>query len=228
MIDVVTVFAPREEYAHWREFLPMLDLQRRSVEKIGHRHVVVSDVDGLRMMELHKYQLFTAELSQSLMHLQLEGQLAYLNHWSGEYPLVFVDADCLVLRDLGRVFAPGNFEIGLTRRDNPVAPINNGAMYIAAGAKAAALKFFGRALELCQAHWGGDQEAIAQAAAPVPEKYCIKRRGAARIAFMPMSLYNWTPKVEGVHSGKNPYVAHFKGERKAWMKTYAEAFLGLG
>lgn len=218
MLDVVTVFAPRPEYPHWPEYLPLLDLQRRTVEKFAHRHVVVSDANIAGLNVLH------AALPVSLMHLQLEGQLAYLKQWSGAHPVVLVDTDVLIARDLNEAF-DGSFDIGLTNRDNPVAPINNGAMYLAAGAKEAALRFFTQALALCKAHWGGDQEAIGQAAAPVPKRNCIKRRCGCRMAFLDMRLYNVTPRKEGAKHQRGPFVVHFKGDRKGWMKTYAEQFI---
>lgn len=218
MIEVVTVFAGRDEYPRWRDYLPLLDLQRRTVERVGHRHVVVSDAP------IEGFNCFLTELPESLMHLQLEGQLAYLRQWGGEDHVVLVDADCLVGRDLRAAF-DGRFDIGLTRRDNESSPINNGAMYIAAGAQAAAVAFFTRALGFCKEHWGGDQEAIAQAAAPVPRMYTVKRRNEARIAFLSMRSHNVTPEKEGARHAHSPFVVHFKGDRKHWMRRYAEEFL---
>ena len=135
MLEVVTVFAPRDEYPHWREYLPLLDLQRRTVEKFGHRHVVVSDrpLDGLDVLQV--------DLPDSLMHLQIAGQIAYLEQWSGKDPLVFVDADCLIARPLRQAFGGNLFDLGLTSRpDHVSAQVNNGAMYIRT--KGPALKFF--------------------------------------------------------------------------------------
>lgn len=230
MLDVVTVFAPRDEYPHWRYYLPMLELQRRTAEKFGHRHIVVTDVQGLREFGDQR-GIIVADLPQSLMHLQLAGQIAYLALWSGEYPAVLVDADCLIGRDLQPAFDGARFDLGLTSRDDPRCAINNGAMYVVPGGKAAVLGFFRAAYELCGEHWGGDQEAISQAAAPVPVpregRPKVALRHGARVAFLSMRFFNCTPRMEGAeHATSKPFVIHFKGEeRKPWMRTYAERFI---
>ncbi len=218
MIEVVTVFAGRDEYPQWRDFLPLLELQRRTAEKFGHRHVVVSDGP------LQGFDVLQVELPRSLMHLQLTGQVEYLKQWSGEHHVVLVDADVLIARALEAAF-DGSFDIGLTRRENPIAPINNGVMYVAAGARRAAIKFYSKALGLCREHWGGDQEAIGMAAAPVPDRYRTERRAGCRMAFLSMRTHNVTPRREGAVHQHSPFAVHFKGDRKGWMKTYAESFL---
>lgn len=218
-LDVVTLLVPREP--RWIEYLPLLKLQRATAEKFGHRHLVITE--GERP-ELIDQKILLARMSDSLMHAILEGQIAYLMQWSGEHPVVLVDIDCLVNRDLNAAF-DGKFDIGLTNRINELAPINNGAMYIAAGAKRQALKFFTRALALCKDHWGGDQEAIAQAAWPVPAGHVICRHKGARIGFFSMATHNCVPRAEGSEHSRNPFIVHFKGDRKRWMKTYAEKFI---
>lgn len=215
-LDVVTVFAPRE--GHWQKYLPLLELQEKSVAKFaGHRHVVVTDGVPEAIKHLN---LFSTELPVNLMLMILAGQIAYLQQWSGDYPVVMLDVDCLVARNLHEAFT-GNFDIGLTRRVNAVSPINNGAMYIASGAREKALEFFNRAYQLCGLHWGGDQEAISHAAAPVPNVECIENRSGTRLAFFSMKTHNIIPEVEGAFHKRRPFIVHFKGEKKKpWMKTY--------
>lgn len=219
MLEVVTVFAPRADYPKWREFLPLLDLQRRTAEKFKHRHVVVSDtqLDGMDTLKV--------DLPESLMHLLLTAQLEYLKQWSNEHPVVIVDVDCLVARNLEGAFT-GRFDMGFTSRDNPAAPINNGAMYFAAGSRKVAVKLFEKALTLCGAHWGGDQEALAQVLAPVmmPMRQ-IRPRLGARVEFFSMRTHNCVPRVEAQEHRPTPFIVHFKGDRKGWMKTYAERFI---
>lgn len=221
MIEVVTVYAPRPEHPKFRDYLPAMALQKRTAEKFGCRHLVVSDVD------VPGFEALRAELPESLMHAIIVGQIAYLERWSGEHHALLVDADVLITRRPGEAF-DGGFDLGLTWRDNPACMINNGAMYVAAGSKERVLQFFRHALSLCKDHWGGDQEAISQAAAPVPMKDGkVGIRQGARVRFLSMHRYNCVPRVEGMeHRGSAPYVVHFKGEdRKEWMQTYAERFV---
>ncbi|HSW83544.1 MAG TPA: hypothetical protein VLH12_08720 [Usitatibacter sp.] len=231
MIDVVTVFAPRPEHPQWRDYMPLLRLQRDSAQHFGHRHVMVTDEPE----DMREFESFAVTLPQSLMLAQLAGQVAYLDQWSGDHPAVFVDADCLITRALDEAF-DGTFDLGLTHRDDPTSRINNGAMYVAPGNRYGVLAFFRAALAICGEHWGGDQEAISAMAAPVPkislDKETRKRaptivesRNALRLGFLNGLDYNVSPKEEGVRHARNPFVVHFKGETKAWMKTYYERFI---
>lgn len=219
MIEVVTVYTPRPKNAQWKDYLPLLALQKRSVEKFGHRHIVVSDA------EVPGFEVLRAELPGSLMHAIMAGQLAYLEAWSGKDPAVLVDADVLIGRDLAGAFDDG-WDLGLTSRVEPRSPINNGLMYLNRGGKERALRFFRAAYALCENHWGGDQEAISQAAAPVHDKGIHERKGAL-VKFLPCKHYNMTPTVNGIAGKGKPFGIHFKGERKGQMAPFAAHFLGL-
>lgn len=216
MLTIVTPFAPRPDHALWMNYVPLLKLLARSAKRFGHRHLIVTDgdLDG-------GFETLKVELPRPLMPAILAANVAYLEVWDDTHPVVFCDADCLVMRDLNEVF-DGSFDIGLTHRNNPRDPINNGVIYLAAGARAAALKFFRHALSVCVEEWGGDQWAVAAAAAPVPVKDCIEDRDGVRFAFLPMRVYQaiptWHPHVQ---QGK-PFVVHFKGRRdKGLMRDYA-------
>lgn len=219
-LDVVTVLAPRS--GRWAEYLPLLEVQRKTAEKFRHRQIIVTDAD------LPQFETMRVKLADSLMHAIIEGQIAYLEAWSGDHPVVLTDADCLIARNLHEVF-DGSFDLGLNNRENDVSPINNGAMYVGPGCKAEVLAFFQHALELCKEHWGGDQEAISQAAAPVPKPVMfpvVEDRGGFRIAFLPMNVYGAAPKTADFRMNRNPFIVHFKGvEPKRWMAGYAERFV---
>ena len=222
MIEVVTVYTPRPNHEKFMDYTPLLLCQKKTVEKFGHRHVVVSD------QPYPDLNVLQADLSFPLMVSILKGQIAYLEQWTGDHPVVLADVDCLIGRSLNEAF--GDFDIGLTNRDNPKAPINNGAMYIGPGNKKGVLAFFNKALSLCKNHWGGDQEAIAQAAAPVPIGHNTQMRTIdgvnVYIAFMSMARLNVVPRLPGIRHMSNPFVIHFKGtDRKAWMLQYANAFI---
>ena len=231
MIDVVTVFSPRPEHPQWRDYMPLLRLQRDSAAHFGHRHLMVTDEPE----DMREFESLAVELPRPLMLAQLAGQVAYIEQWGGERPAVFVDADCLITRALDEAF-DGTFDLGLTHRDDATSPINNGAMYVAPGNRDGVLRFFRGALAVCGEHWGGDQEAISAMAAPVPtisldketRKHAptiIEDRDGLRIGFLNGLDYNVSPKEEGVRHARNPFVVHFKGDTKGWMKTYAEKFV---
>lgn len=216
MIDVVTVFAPRPSHPKWRDYLPILDLQRRTVRKFGHRHVIVSDHD------LDGFTTHRVELPDSLMKAQIVGQIEWLRQRNPADRCVLVDADVLVARRLETAFT--GFDFAVTSRPQHPCPVNNGAMYVEAGAPV--LPFFEAALALCGDHWGADQEAIAAAAAPVPAKYGIEHRYGMRFAFLSMMRHNWVPKDALAKSYNDPFVFHFKGETaKEWMPAVARKIL---
>lgn len=222
IVDVVTVFTPRPQHEKWMDYRPLLELQKKTVERFGHRHIVVTDAPSLPGFNIMKVD----PLPESLMKAILVGQLAYLESWSGKHPVVLVDADCLVARNLADAFSQNLFDLGLTNRENDKAPINNGAMYISAGNKPGILAFYRKALSLCLDHWGGDQEAISQAAAPVPKDHIIEQREGLRISFLSMKTHSVVPTMPGIRHKKNPFIVHFKGTfAKHWMELYARQFL---
>lgn len=222
MIEVVSVYTPHPTHEKFQDFLTMLRLQKRTAEKFGHRHLVVSDQDlageGLNVIR--------AELPTSLMQAIVVGQMVYLReHWDGEHSAVLVDADCLIARNLAQAF--GDWHLGLTNRDDDRSPVNNGAMYVN-GNKPAVLNFFEKVLHFTKNHWGGDQEAVSKAAAPVPRAshYVEERSMGLMLAFLEMRSHNVIPREPGLRHKSNPFIVHFKGtERKAWMRTYAERFI---
>lgn len=217
-VEVCTIWAPRPDHPKWRaDYVDLLAMQRDTAARYGHRHLVVSDAD------LPGFEVLTTKLPASLMQAMICGVIARLIR-PVETHIVFVDCDVLIARDLSEAF-DGTFDLGLTRRENLLAPVNNGAMYLAKGAEEAALPFFCNAARLCGDHWGGDQEAISQAAAPVPDHECVETRDGLRIGFLSMRTHNVIPKTEGKRHDSNPFVVHFKGSTKPWARTYAEKFI---
>lgn len=219
-LTVVTPFAPRPDHPLWMDYLPLLRLLGASARRFGHRHRVVTDA------ELPGFETLRVALPAELMPAILAENVAYLETWDDSHPVVFADCDCLVMRDLGGAF-DGSFDIGLTHRDNPADPINNGVIYLAAGARTAALAFFRRALAVCGTEWGADQWAVAAAAAPVPDEDGVQVRNGVRYAFLPMVTHQAIPSNPPHWQKGNPFVVHFKGRRdKALMTSYA-ARLGV-
>src|ERR1041385_720805 len=192
MLDVVTVWAPRPSHPKYTDYLSLLRLQRESARRVGHRHLVVSDCQIL-----NGYEVLYAPMRESLMHAILEGQVAWARQWDGRNRAVLLDVDCLVLQSLEGAFDCG-FGIGLTSRKDAKAPIQNGAMYFERGSQKSARALFEGALARCGEHWGGDQEAISQMVAPVPQPITMGERLGARIAFLDTDTHNFTPKVPPV------------------------------
>ena len=222
-VQVVTVWCPRPDHPKFRDYLKLLTLQKRTVEHFGHSHIVMTDEP---ILEGFKSAYF--EASKSLMHAILEGQIAYVTRvWSGDVTLVLVDVDCLVMSDLRPAFAPA-WEIGLTRRINEASPIQNGAMYFAPGSRKAAIRLLTGALSRCKDHWGGDQEAISQTVAPVPNKSQIAFRCGVSLNFLDCEQYNFSPKGTITIPKGRKFIAHFKGDTKKFAYDYAHAWIFKG
>lgn len=217
MLEVVTVWAPRPQHPKWRDgYLDLLKLQNGTVRRVGHRHVIVTDqpeVPGFA-------DLLHAELPESLMHALIAGQVAYLEQWNDAHPVVMLDMDCLVARDLGKAFR-GEWDIGLTNRELKGQEIQNGAMYFAPGSRKAALKMLRKTLDLCEDWWGADQAALSQAVAPVPRLHRVEMRLGARIGFLACEDYNFSPKAGVPKARAERFVLHFKGDAKQFAADTA-------
>lgn len=225
--EVVTIWAPRPGHEKWREdYIALLNLQALTAKNFGHPHTIVTDTKDDEDLPEYSKKL-RVELPQNLMRAMIAGVIARLSYPSMRTNFLFVDADVLIGRSLDVVFYAHAFDIGLTRREDPVAPINNGAMYVHHAGLAHAMLFFEKALSVCGEHWGADQEAISQVAAPVPERDGVtKRRGEfGRIAFLSMRDYACVPKVKGAFHQSKPYALHFKGETKNWAHEYARCWI---
>ncbi len=227
-VEVVTVWAPRPNHAKWRDdYLTLLKLQAETALFFGHRHTIVTDKRGWPGLPSISKTL-RAELPEELMPAMIAGVVARLSLPCDSH-LLFVDVDVLVGRELDSAFDQTYFDLGLTRRPDDKAPINNGSMYVNQKGIPAALGFFERALARCQNHWGGDQEAISDEAAPVPARDgVLESRDWGKVAFLSMRDYSCVPKVKGQKHHSLPYTIHFKGETKNWAQEYADRFLFRG
>lgn len=215
-VEVVTVWAPRPNHEKWRDgggYLSLLNLQRKTAKHFGHFHTLVTDDASFE-------GALVTKLPENLMKAMLAGVIARLER-PAEHDLALFDMDVLVNRPLDPIFASRRFDLGLTNRHDPVAPINNGAMFVPARSRERALAFFQAALDECEEHWGGDQEAISRMAAPVPEPnidQVLERRGL-RLWFMRGKVYAAVPKVQ--NAPHKSFTVHFKGDTKDWAAQYA-------
>lgn len=224
MIEVCTVWAPRRDSAQWRDdYERLLMLQRKTARRFGHRHVIVTD--DSRMMD--DPDAVVCMLPDEIMPAMIAGILRRL-YLPTPCPIVFVDVDVLIARDLHEAF-DGSFDLGLTRRESNLAPINNGVMYIASPQHPSVEWFFTSALGRCGTHWGADQEAISAQAAPVPgESGVIEVRDGMRLAYLSMKTHGAVPKAEGKEHHAHPFAVHFKGQTKPWAQTYADRYILTG
>lgn len=87
MIEVVTVYSPRPNHPKWCDYLTGMAVQRRTAEKFGCRHMVVTDES------LPGFAVLPVVLPESLMHAILVGQIAYLEQWNVRGHIV-CDAVC--------------------------------------------------------------------------------------------------------------------------------------
>lgn len=218
-VEICAVWAPRPWSEQWREdYLTMMDYQRKSVERVGYVHTVVTDDFSLGW----RYNTIPVTLPTEVMPAMIAGVVQRLMRPVTSH-IVFVDVDVLIARRFDEMF-DGSFDLALTHRDNPVAPINNGVMYMDMAGAAKSLKFYEHALSICELHWGGDQEAISRAAAPVPLEDCIEDRNGFRLRFLPLKKYAAVPKLRGMQH-KSAYCIHFKGDTKKWLAEYFRAHL---
>lgn len=214
-VEVCTVWAPRRTSQF--NYLGLLDCQRRSCKRFEHVHRVMTDAD------LPGFNAYRTALPESLMKAMIAGVIERLKLGGNDH-IVFVDVDCLVARRLESAFDTA-FDLGITNRINAKSPINNGAMYVSQRGIPKALPFFERALELCGDHWGGDQEAISAAAAPVPDHSpVVEVREGLALAFLSMRQYNNAPKYPFKAPFCEPYILHFKGDGKHRMAEYQHMF----
>lgn len=220
MLEVATFWAPRPEHEKWRgDYLALLELQKRTVRRRGHRHVVVSDV------EIPGFDVMRVDLPQPLMKAITSAQLAYLKAWSGKHRVVLLDVDCIICNDLNTAF-DGSWDIGLTVRDHDTQPVQNGVMYFESGAQPSAVEMLERTLAGCEDWWGADQAALAQAIGPVPPSVAlplIEKRLGVRVGFLSTERHNFTAKTVP-HKVKDRLVMHFKGNRKQYAQQAVNVF----
>lgn len=222
-VEVVTVWTPRREDAQWRDdYYDLIALQRRTAHRFGHAHTIVTD--DSRFME--DRGAIVAQFPESLMQSMIYGVVHRLS-LPVYSRLVFVDCDVLINAPLDAAFT-GEWDIGLTVREDATSPVNNGVMFVTCNGVFGARLFFQRALELCGTHWGADQEAISEAAAPVGthlQQSVSERPPYGRIGFLNMKRHAAVPRERGRKHKSGPFCIHFKGDTKPWAQEYADKYI---
>ncbi len=219
---VVSVFMDRDDHqpqtVDWRRMLALLDASAR---KFGCRHVALTDPATAASLPCDTYAL--EGLPHSLMPAIIRAQRAFLASAEFDADAILVGADCLVNRDPRLAFEEAADIIVTSRPGAGVSAINNGAVYCRLDARAHAVALYDRAIAACRDHWGGDQEAVTAAVAPVPAAHTIEDRHGARIGFRSLTTHNHSP--DRLASPSEAYIVHFKGGRKRWMVEWARQHL---
>lgn len=215
-MEVVTVWAPRPDHPKWQNYLPLLDLQIKTAKRAGHHHRVVTDA------ELHGYTKLHVDLPKPLLRAIVTAQLAYMKQWDASHRVVLLDVDCMVVRNLHPAFT--GFDVGLTIRDHPTQPVQNGVMFFEATqkAKAAAIEMLERTLEICGTQWGEDQEALAQVV-DSPGRPGREIRFGAQFEFIHIERHNHADKSNPRRRlSRLVFIEHFKGDTKHQAADYVE------
>lgn len=220
---VVSVFMERDAHkpytVDWRRLLRLLDASAR---KFGCRHLCLTDPATAHTLPCDTYAL--EGLPDELMPAIILAQRAFLTSGEFDADAVLVGADCLVNRDPRAAFEAGA-DVVVTSRPDHGGPLNNGAVYCPLHGRSHALALYDRATAACRDHWGGDQEAVTEAVAPIPRAYGIETRHGARIAFRPMATHNHP--LDRPSQSSEAFIVHFKGGRKGWMPEWASTHLGI-
>ncbi len=161
---------------------------------------------------------FWADLPHALMPATIAAQLAYLESASFNADTILVGADCILGRDPRPVF-DGTFDLGVTTHPFHDCILNTGAIFVPLYAKPLVARFWREALARCGEVWGDDQLSLAAAIRPTL-KHGIEMRDDVRVAFFPAETHNWAP--DDVKQRIAPFVIHFRGGRKKYMRRYFE------
>lgn len=165
--------------------------------------MVISDSRDLSL------ETFLCRLPDNLMAATLEGQRQFLS--CTQEPVLFVGADCLLIRDPRSVLA-GDMTVTIGPFSD--CEMNTGAIWCA-GSQCASV--WREALERNPTEWGDDQTAL----------YSAAQASILDVRHVPCELHNWAPESPTDNAGM-PTVVHFRGRRKAWMAGWAKQYLEIG
>lgn len=200
---VASFYAPRHEKWPGCDYDALLRLLDASCRRFGLDHWVISDQPRPGL------QTFQCKMPENLMQAILDGQRQFLSHASG--PVLLVGADCLITRD------PRPLDLAdITVTIGPFADceMNTGAIWCRSGA--ATHHVWQAALDTNPTEWGEDQTSL-HAAIQASGLIVMKVR---------CEDHNWAPEAIEDPAGM-PTVAHFRGQRKAWMAEWARRHLSL-
>jgi hypothetical protein len=213
---VASFFAPRFDKWEGCDYLDCLRLLQASCDKLGLKHVVISDRQQAEL------ETFITPLPDNIMHALILGQREFIASLKG--PALLVGADCLMTRRPEGVI--DGCDAGFTIYPRRECFINNGAVWVT-GPHCATI--WDEALKRKPRAWGDDQKTLRDSLLPVPNKIKAPvdhERLGLKIRFVPCTGYNWFPDSLDDDAGM-AMVIHFKGERKKLMRGWAKKYLGI-
>lgn len=220
---VASTYAPRRDHPMWQDYRPYLALQRRSVERYGHRQVVITDAAGA--LEMPDFDCFVdTTMPHELMPALVHAQADFLGADGYDDDVAFIGADGLLGHDPAALM-DGHFAIGVTVDAGFMdCHLNTGLMLVAAGARSEAAAVWALAAKHCGDNWSDDQRSLA-GALDVPIEHGLYRRHYGNLLVMPAFMHNDAPT--GVEDGRRPVIVHFRGLRKAYMAEWAARHMDL-
>lgn len=218
------VLRPEEHpEAEARNYPGMLRVLQKSCDKLGLRHLVLTDRDTARS-ELWPdgVEPWAVALPQPLMQAFTEAAAKFLE-CPPEDDTMFVGADCIFLKDPNNVF-PIEPDLCITYRTPwDRHPINNGAQLIRRRSLAKVAPLYRRIADRCGTVWCDDQRALVAELAPMPQTVGTYERAGVKIAFLPMKNFNHLPK-DVSDPCRKACMLHFRGKgRKQFFFDWAKA-----
>lgn len=210
-----------EEHPNAADYPAMLRILDRSCQRLGMRHVVLTDQGTLNSGRWPDgIGAFASPLPVPLMQACTTAQANWLAmHREGD--TLFVGADCIFVGDPAR-HLPREPAVCLTYR-SPGAnyPINNGFMLIRRHAIEPAAALYRRVADRCGTKWCDDQRSIRAELEPMPPECGTYERAGMLIAFVPMKRFNRLPKTVA-DPCNDSVMLHFRGKQHATGQTRKE------
>ena len=159
-------------------------------------------------------------------------QYNYLLNYDFQHPMIFIDTDILLLKNIDVVFLQ-DFDIGLTIRDNKEMPVNGGVIFVNNRNPQSARHFFKTLLGIIESqgkqerNWYGDQLALCRMVSSEPEKPIqadsIFEANGVRLLCLPGAKFNFSAQRGHPNLFQNLdkiSIYHFKGRSRIYMKTF--------
>lgn len=200
----------------------MLPILQRSCDRLGLKHVVLTDPATLASDRWPAgIEGWAIDLPAPLMRAVTEVQARFLEAMP-EHDVCFVGSDCIMLKD-PRPFLSSDADLTLTYR-GPASrmPINTGLMHARRRALDRIAPLYRRVAAVCGSRWCDDQISLCYALAPLPATHGIHKRRDVSICFAPMEPLNTVPSSADEDCA-GAAMLHFKSKsRKQMLFDWAE------
>lgn len=201
------------EHPHAFDYTKLLRILQRSCDRLDLRHVVLTDHTTLNCgLWPAGINGWATDLPSPLMQACTEVQARYLENVEPLNDVLFVGADCILLRDPYK-HCPKEPALCLTYR-HPHAnyPINNGFMLVRRHSLPQVAALYRRVADRTGTKWCDDQRSIRAELEPMPKSCGIYDRAGLSVAFIPMKRFNSLPKNVD-DPARNSIMLHFRGKQ---------------